>query len=161
RCRQSVGTWAARRHIEGVAPLVLGKVLMEANLGEQSTGKRRVQDGTIFAVIAAVSVCHLLNDTIQSLVPAVYPILKTTFHLHFGSIGLLPRSLQLTASLLQPIVGHYTDRRPQPYSLAVGMGFTLAGLVLLSIAANFAALLVAAALIGMGSSVFHPESSRV
>jgi FSR family fosmidomycin resistance protein-like MFS transporter len=134
---------------------------MEANFGEQSIGERRMEDGAIFAVIAAVSFCHLLNDTIQSLVPAVYPILKTSFHLDFGQIGLITLSFQLTASLLQPLVGHYTDRRPQPYSLAVGMGFTLAGLALLSIAANFAALLTAAALIGMGSSVFHPESSRV
>src|SRR5690349_16712748 len=97
----------------------------------------------------------------QSLLPAIYPILKSSYHLDFTQIGLITLTYQLTASLLQPVIGYYTDRRPQPYSLPVGMGFTLFGLVALSMASHFAALLSAAALMGMGSAVFHPESSRV
>jgi len=97
----------------------------------------------------------------QSLIPAVYPILKTTYHLDFGQVGLITLSSQMTASLLQPVVGLYTDKRPMPYSLAIGMGFTLAGLLLISTAPTFAVVLAAVALVGMGSSVFHPESSRV
>lgn len=97
----------------------------------------------------------------QSLLPAIYPILKSSFRLDFGQVGLITLTYQLTASLLQPLVGLYTDRRPQPYSLPVGMGFTLTGLFLLAIAPRFGILLCAAALMGMGSSVFHPESSRV
>jgi MFS transporter, FSR family, fosmidomycin resistance protein len=114
-----------------------------------------------FKVRAAISFSHLLNDTIQSLVPAIYPILKSTFALTFSQVGLLTFTLQLTASLLQPVVGLYTDRRPQPYSLVFGMAFSLVGLLLLSVAPSFAVLLVAAGLMGVGSSVFHPESSRV
>jgi len=97
----------------------------------------------------------------QSLLPAIYPLLKSSYHLDFTQIGLITLTYQLTASLLQPVIGYYTDRRPQPYSLPVGMGFTLFGLVALSMASHFAALLSAAALMGMGSAVFHPESSRV
>jgi FSR family fosmidomycin resistance protein-like MFS transporter len=116
---------------------------------------------TAFAILAAISFCHLLNDMLQSLLPAIYPMLKTHFGLDFGQIGLITLTYQLTASLLQPVVGHYTDQRPQPYSLAIGMGFTLLGLLLLSAAGSFLLLLLAAALVGIGSSVFHPESSRV
>jgi MFS transporter, FSR family, fosmidomycin resistance protein len=112
-------------------------------------------------ILAAISVSHLLNDLIQSLLPAIYPILKSNFHLDFGQIGLLTLTFQLTASLLQPLVGSFTDRRPQPFSLVVGMGFTLIGLLTLSRAGSYPVLLLAAALVGMGSSVFHPESSRV
>nr|WP_255595713.1 MFS transporter [Lysobacter sp. BMK333-48F3] len=108
-----------------------------------------------------LSVCHLLNDMIQSLLPAIYPLLKDAFALDFGQIGLITLTFQLTASLLQPLVGIYTDKRPMPYSLAIGMGFTLVGLLLLSRASSFPMLLLAAALVGSGSSVFHPESSRV
>jgi FSR family fosmidomycin resistance protein-like MFS transporter len=115
----------------------------------------------VFKILLAISFCHLLNDTVQSLIPAIYPLLKASFHLSFGQIGLIALTLQLTASLLQPLVGLYTDRRPLPYSLAVGMGFTLVGLLALSMAPKFGAVLVAAALVGMGSSVFHPESSRI
>src|SRR5437588_11887954 len=96
---------------------------------------------TAFTVLAAISFCHLLNDMVQSLLPAIYPLLKTTFHLDFGQIGLITLTYQLTASLLQPLVGFYTDRRPMPYSLAAGMGFTLIGLVLLSMAPTYPALL--------------------
>jgi len=122
---------------------------------------RRGTEPTAFAVLAAISVSHLLNDTIQSLIPALYPILKSSFDLSFSQIGLLTLTLMLTASLLQPLVGLYTDRRPSPYSLVLGMGFTLVGLLFLSVAWTFAWLLVAAGLVGVGSSVFHPESSRV
>src|SRR6202451_3104742 len=98
---------------------------------------------------------------IQSLLPAIYPILKSNFHLDFAKIGLITLTYQLTASLLQPLIGLYTDRRPQPYSLPFGMGFTLVGIVLLSIASSFVSILIAAACVGAGSAVFHPESSRV
>ena len=112
-------------------------------------------------MLAAISFSHLLNDTVQSLVPAIYPLLKSAFALTFTQVGLMTLTLQLTASLLQPVVGLYTDRRPTPYSLVIGMGFSLVGLLLLAGAPTFPALIVAAALMGIGSSVFHPESSRV
>ncbi len=118
-------------------------------------------ENTVFAVLIAISFSHLLNDTIQSVIPAIYPILKTSFHLNFTQIGLITLTFQLTASLLQPFVGLYTDHRPKPYSLAIGMGFTLVGLLLLSKANNFAMILCSAALVGMGSSIFHPEASRL
>jgi FSR family fosmidomycin resistance protein-like MFS transporter len=116
---------------------------------------------TAFSVLAAISFCHLLNDMMQSLLPALYPMLKSSYALSFVQIGVLTFTFQFTASLLQPVVGAYTDRKPRPYSLAVGMGFTLVGLLLLAFAANYLLLLAAAALVGTGSSVFHPESSRV
>jgi MFS transporter, FSR family, fosmidomycin resistance protein len=112
-------------------------------------------------ILAAISVSHLLNDLIQSLLPAIYPILKANYRLDFGQIGLLTLTFQMSASLLQPLVGTFTDRRPQPFSLVVGMGFTLIGLLTLSQAHSYPMLLLGAALVGMGSSVFHPESSRV
>ncbi|HMC60553.1 MAG TPA: MFS transporter [Candidatus Solibacter sp.] len=115
----------------------------------------------VFAILGAISFCHFLNDMLQSLIPAIYPLLKSAFHLDFGQVGLITLTSQVTASLLQPVVGLYTDRRPQPYSLTFGMAFTLAGLVLLAMAPSFAMILMAVALMGMGSSVFHPESSRV
>jgi FSR family fosmidomycin resistance protein-like MFS transporter len=117
--------------------------------------------GTAFAVLVALSVSHLLNDTVQSLLAAVYPVLKVSFALTFAQIGLITLAFQLTASLLQPLVGIYTDRRPQPFSLALGMSVTLAGLLLLSAADSFPMILVAAASVGVGSAVFHPEASRV
>jgi FSR family fosmidomycin resistance protein-like MFS transporter len=116
---------------------------------------------TTFSILAAISFCHLLNDMMQSLLPALYPMLKGSYQLSFGQIGLLTFTYQITASLLQPIIGAFTDRKPKPYSLAVGMSFTLCGLLLLAMAHSFELLLVAAALVGTGSSVFHPESSRV
>jgi MFS transporter, FSR family, fosmidomycin resistance protein len=125
------------------------------------TSKQNVAENTVFAVLIAISVSHLLNDTIQSVIPAIYPILKNSFHLSFTQIGLITLTFQLTASLLQPFVGLYTDHRPKPYSLAVGMGFTLVGLLVLSRASNFPMILCSAALVGMGSSVFHPEASRL
>ncbi|WP_241077482.1 MFS transporter [Achromobacter xylosoxidans] len=116
---------------------------------------------TAFAVLGAISVAHLMNDMIQSILLAIYPMLKDSFSLSFAQIGLITLVYQLAASLLQPFIGFYTDRNPKPYSLPVGMGFTLAGLLLLSVAPSFGWLLVAAVLVGTGSSVFHPESSRV
>ena len=118
-------------------------------------------EGVVFAVLLAISFSHFLNDTMQSLLPAIYPTLKTKFSLNFGQIGLLTFVFQVTASLLQPIIGMITDKRPQPFSLAAGMGFTMIGLVMLSQAGSFPMLLVAAGMIGIGSSIFHPESSRV
>ena len=115
----------------------------------------------VVRILAAVSVCHLLNDMVQSLLPSIYPILKSSFRLNFGQIGLLSLTYQIVASLLQPFIGMYTDRRPMPYVLTVGMCFTLLGIVLLAVAPTFSMLLVAAAVVGTGSAVFHPESSRI
>lgn len=112
-------------------------------------------------VLGTITFSHFLNDLIQSLILAIYPLLKANFALSFTQIGLITLTYQCTASLLQPAIGFYTDRRPQRHALAVGMGFTLAGLVLLAYAPDFATLLCASALVGTGSSVFHPESSRV
>ena len=114
-----------------------------------------------FGILAAISFCHLLNDMMQSLLPAMYPMLRSSYGLSFSRIGLLTFTFQFTASLLQPLIGAYADRSPRPYSLAIGMGFTLLGLLLLAYAGSFELLLGGAALIGTGSSVFHPESSRV
>src|SRR5471030_1430161 len=116
---------------------------------------------TAFSILAAISVSHLLNDMIQSLILAIYPLLQNEFALSFTQIGMITLTYQITASLLQPLIGYYTDKHPQPYSLPIGMGFTLSGLLLLSVAQTFPLVLVAAALVGTGSSVFHPESSRV
>ena len=131
-------------------------------MGEPAAIATRTETGhTAFAVLCAISFCHLLNDMMQSLLPAIYPMLKTSFALNFVQVGLISFTYQVTASLLQPLVGSYTDRRPKPYSLAVGMTFTLLGLLLLAGVNRFGFLLLAAATVGVGSSVFHPESSRV
>ncbi len=116
---------------------------------------------TVFPILFAISFSHLLNDTIQSLIPAIYPIIKGKYQLSFSQIGLTTLTFQLTASILQPFVGLYTDRKPQPFSLAAGMGFTLIGLIILSQAANFYIILVSVGLVGIGSSIFHPEASRM
>src|SRR6266481_5969888 len=116
---------------------------------------------TTFTVILSLSFCHLLNDMMQSLVPALYPILKTSYGLSFSQVGLITLAFQCTASMLQPVVGLYTDRHPQPYSLTAGISLTLIGLLLMSRASTYPAILLAAMLIGMGSSIFHPEASRV
>ncbi len=112
-------------------------------------------------ILLAASFSHLLNDTIQAVIPAVYPLLKEHFNLAFAQVGLITLAFQMTASILQPFVGLFTDRRPLPYSLAAGMGVTLVGLVLLSRAGSFPMILVSAAMVGAGSAVFHPEASRV
>jgi FSR family fosmidomycin resistance protein-like MFS transporter len=116
---------------------------------------------TVVAVLLALSFSHLLNDTMQSVLPAIYPLLKPAFGLTFSQIGLITLANQFTASLLQPLVGFYTDRKPKPYAMPLGMGFTLIGMVLLAMANSFGWVLLAAALVGLGSSVFHPEASRV
>ncbi len=118
-------------------------------------------DGTAFPILFAISGAHLLNDTIQSLLPALYPVLKVELALNFTQVGLITLAFQLTASLLQPFVGIFTDRHPQPFSLATGMILTLGGVGLLSVAHTFPLVLAAAACIGFGSSIFHPEASRV
>ncbi len=122
---------------------------------------REDQARPAFAILTAIGFSHLLNDTIQSILPAIYPFLKSVFALSFAQVGLMTLALMLTASLLQPLVGVYTDRWPMPYSLVIGMGFSLAGLMLLAFAGSYALLLVAAGLLGVGSSVFHPEASRI
>jgi len=124
-------------------------------------GAARTAGDTALGILAAISFCHLLNDMLQSLLPAIYPMIKSSYRLSFAQIGLLTFTFQFTASLLQPLVGAMADRTPRPYSLAAGMGFTLLGLLLLAFAGSYSLLLVAGALIGTGSSVFHPESSRV
>ena len=126
-----------------------------------SVPAQTVPEGAAVAILVAISFSHLLNDLIQSMIPAIYPILKRSFSLSFTQIGLITLAFQLTASLLQPLIGYQTDRKASPYSLVVGMSFTLVGLILLSIAASYPMLLVAASMVGIGSSVFHPESSRI
>jgi FSR family fosmidomycin resistance protein-like MFS transporter len=116
---------------------------------------------TVMGILLALSASHMINDTLQALLPAIYPMLKVSFSLTFAQIGLITLSYQLTASLLQPIVGSYTDRRPKPFSLPAGMALTLAGLVSLSLARTYGIILFSSVLIGMGSSIFHPEASRV
>lgn len=116
---------------------------------------------TVFKVLGAISFSHFLNDMMQSLMLAIYPLFKLEFQLNFAQIGLITLTCQLTASLLQPMVGYYTDRHPKPFSLAFGMGCTFSGLLLLSVASSFPMVLLAAAMVGTGSAIFHPESSRV
>ncbi|WP_406857353.1 MFS transporter [Alsobacter sp. KACC 23698] len=120
-----------------------------------------VSHRAVLPVLVALSATHLLNDLIQSLIPAVYPIIKAAYHLDFGQIGLITLTFQITASLFQPLVGHYTDRRPMPHSMVVGMGFTLVGLIGLAFAGSYPHLLAAAACVGLGSSIFHPEATRM
>jgi len=125
------------------------------------TVRAQADTGTTFAILVSLSVCHMLNDLNQSLVPALYPILKDSYRLDFAQIGLITLAFQLTASMLQPVVGMVTDRRPQPFSLPIAMTCSLIGLLLLSVANSYGLILVSAALVGIGSSVFHPEASRV
>lgn len=122
---------------------------------------KTLAEQTVFPILFALSFSHLLNDTIQSLIPAIYPVIKNNYHLSFSQIGLITLTFQMAASLFQPFVGLYTDKKPQPYSLATGMGFTLIGLITLSLSSSFYTMLLAVALIGTGSSIFHPEASRM
>jgi FSR family fosmidomycin resistance protein-like MFS transporter len=124
-------------------------------------GRQQQAGSGVFAVLAAISFCHLLNDLAQSLVPAIYPLFKSEFALSFGQIGLITLVFQGIASLLQPLVGLYTDRRPQPYSLTFGMGCTFVGICIMAYAPNYLALLGGSALLGLGASIFHPEASRL
>jgi FSR family fosmidomycin resistance protein-like MFS transporter len=117
--------------------------------------------GPAYVVLVGISLSHFLNDTMQSLIASVYPILKENYALDFTQIGMITLAFQFTASLLQPVVGHFTDRKAQPFSLAIGMGFTFFGLLLLGVAQQYSVILIAAALVGLGSAVFHPESARI
>jgi MFS transporter, FSR family, fosmidomycin resistance protein len=137
-----------------VAPVIVPDVT-------SSSAAKATAAGPAYIVLGGISLSHFLNDTMQSLIPSVYPILKESYALDFAQIGLITLAFQFTASLLQPVVGHFTDRKAQPFSLALGMGFTFFGLLLLSIAQHYAVILVAAALVGLGSAVFHPESARI
>jgi FSR family fosmidomycin resistance protein-like MFS transporter len=116
---------------------------------------------TVFSILITIALSHCINDMLQAVIPSIYPVLKHKFNLTFSQIGLITLTYQITASILQPFVGFYTDRRPRPYSLVIGMGFTLLGLLAVSVASNFYYLLASVSLIGIGSSIFHPESSRV
>src|SRR5579862_2346923 len=127
----------------------------------QAEASKHTTEKLVFSILLAAAFCHFLNDMVQSLIPAIYPILKTSFHLDFAQIGMITLTYQITASLLQPLIGHFNDRHPRPYSLAVGMGFTLIGLIVLSRVSSYPMLLAGAGLVGIGSAVFHPESSRV
>jgi FSR family fosmidomycin resistance protein-like MFS transporter len=128
---------------------------------EPRIARRAAADATTYSIILALSFSHFLNDMIQSLVPSLYPMLKGAYGLSFAQIGLITLTMQVTSSFLQPLVGSVSDRRPQPYSLPVGMGVTLTGLLLLAHANSFPLLLLAASMVGAGSAVFHPEASRV
>jgi len=130
---------------------------LEAALPEPSLAPQL----TAFGVLYGLSLSHFLNDTVQAVIPAVYPLLKSTHHLTFTQIGMITLTFQMTASLLQPLVGFYTDRRPKPYSLTLGMGATLVGLLMLAQAHSLTMILISAALVGLGSSIFHPEASRL
>ena len=134
---------------------------MSTSVSGESVAPRRAADVTTFSIILALSFSHFLNDTMQSLVPAIYPMLKGSYGLSFAQIGLITLTMQAVSSLLQPAIGLFADHRPQPYSLAVGMGVTLIGLLLLASAGSYLVLLLAATLVGAGSAVFHPEASRV
>jgi len=125
------------------------------------TAMRLAAQKTVFPIILAVSFCHMLNDIMQSLLAAIYPLLKTNFQLDYWQIGMLTLAFQVTASLLQPLVGIYTDKRPLPFSLTVGMGSSMIGLLVLAFAPTYALLVIGACFIGIGSSIFHPEASRV
>ncbi|MCG3462294.1 MFS transporter [Xenorhabdus bovienii] len=135
--------------------------MSEQSNTEQLPDSSRKTHQTVFSILGAISLSHLLNDMIQSLILAIYPLLQSEFTLSFIQVGMITLVYQVTASLLQPLIGLYTDKHPQPYSLPIGMGFTLSGLLLLAYAESFPIILLAAALVGTGSSVFHPESSRV
>jgi FSR family fosmidomycin resistance protein-like MFS transporter len=136
-----------------VAPVVVPDVT--------SASVAKTVAGPAYVVLAGISFSHFLNDTMQSLIASVYPILKDSYALDFAQIGLITLAFQFTASLLQPVVGHFTDKKAQPFSLAIGMGFTFFGLLLLSVAQQYMVILIAAALVGLGSAVFHPESARI
>ncbi len=138
-----------------VAPLTVPEVTAA------SVARTATATGPAYVVLAGISFSHFLNDTMQSLIASVYPILKDSYALDFAQIGMITLAFQFTASLLQPLIGHFTDRKAQPFSLAIGMGFTFFGLLLLSVAQRYPVILIAAALVGLGSAVFHPESSRI
>ena len=133
---------------------------MQTGIMEEVSSKKAAEQ-TVFPILFAISFSHLLNDTIQSLIPAIYPIIKDSLSLNFTQIGLITLTFQLSASILQPVVGIFTDKKPQPYSLPIGMSFTLIGLVLLAFVNTFPLLLLSVGLVGVGSAIFHPEASRL
>ncbi len=128
---------------------------------EQAKALQTGTEATVFSILLTISFSHLLNDTIQSLIPSIYPLVKVSYHLSFSQVGLITLTFQLAASLFQPLVGFYTDKKPQPFSLSVGMGLTLCGLIVLALNTSYSILLLSVGLIGLGSSVFHPEASKV
>ena len=134
---------------------------MKKEIASPLVRSKEVAQTTVYSILLMISFSHLLNDTIQSLIPSIYPMVKNSFHLNFSQVGLITLTFQMAASLLQPMVGTYTDRKPKPFSLVTGMGFTLVGLLLLSRAGSFLVLLISVGLIGVGSSIFHPEASKV
>ena len=138
-----------------VAPVIV------PDLAPDSAARATAVAGPAYVVLAGISFSHFLNDTMQSLIASVYPILKSAYALDYAQIGMITLAFQFTASLLQPVIGHFTDRKAQPFSLALGMGFTFFGLLLLSVAQQYPVILIAAALVGLGSAVFHPESARI
>jgi FSR family fosmidomycin resistance protein-like MFS transporter len=143
-----------------VAPVIVSDVT-PASVAKASAAGKVSAAGPAYVVLGGISLSHFLNDTMQSLIPSVYPILKDSYALDFTQIGLITLAFQFTASLLQPVVGHFTDKKAQPFSLAIGMGFTFFGLLLLSVAQRYPVILMAASLVGLGSAVFHPESARI
>ncbi len=149
--------------VHGLTPKIMAQSTATSSIppAVQAPAPAPAAAKAVFNILVAVSVCHLLNDMVQSLLPSIYPILKVSFHLNFGQIGLISLVYQVVASLLQPFIGLYTDRRPMPYALAVGMCFTLVGIVMIALAPTYGELLVAAAVVGTGSAIFHPESSRI
>lgn len=128
---------------------------------KEESSSTRIPTQTVYPILFAISFSHLLNDTIQSLIPAIYPLIKNSFQLNFTQIGIVTLVFQLSSSLLQPVVGSITDKRPYPYALPVGMGISLIGLVVLSLASSFNIILISVGLIGIGSAIFHPEASRM
>ncbi|RYD55238.1 MAG: MFS transporter [Sphingobacteriales bacterium] len=132
---------------------------MQSQVAPEKTGTS--QNQTVFSILFAISFSHMLNDTIQSLIPAIYPIIKDSFHLSFSQIGIITFAFQLSASVLQPFVGFYTDKKPRPFSLVLGMSFSLVGLLLLSSVSSYALIIPSVCLIGIGSAIFHPEASRI
>ena len=144
-----------------IVPDVTSDDVAKTSAVKTSAAKTAAVAGPAYIVLGGISFSHFLNDTMQSLIPSVYPIFKESYALDFAQIGLITLAFQFTASLLQPVVGHFTDRKAQPFSLAVGMGSTFFGLLLLSVAHRYGVILIAAALVGLGSAVFHPESARI
>ena len=134
---------------------------MNANAAPNAAIPALNAEGSELGILFALSFSHLLNDSIQALIPALYPLLKGSLNLSFTQVGLITLAFQMTGSIFQPVIGFYTDRNPKPYSLVIGMGITLTGLVLLAFAHAYWVVIAAAALVGLGSAVFHPESSRM